>query len=174
MLVVIVLAIIIKEIMPQIQLMCISSAIYQLPYFFFGILYCVCKETIDKYLWKYWYLIVPIFGLLSVSLLLPGRLAAIAGIIFCTTGGLLLANKIGIYTIRLSQYTYTVFLLAYFPQMFVRGPVAHHLLPNVNQYWLSALSFTIGLILPLLFCEIFTRIRGNSRIMSLIGRLIGL
>ena len=160
--------------MPGVLFMRISGAVYHLPYFFGGILYCVCKETIDEYLYKYWYIIIPISGLLSISLILSGRFAAIAGIIFCIAWSLLLEDKIGNRTVHLSQYAYSVFLLAYFPQMFVRGPIAHHILIGTNQYLLSALSFVVGLGLPLIFCEIYTRFKGENRLLNQLGKLIGL
>lgn len=162
------------DVMPHLSFFCVSNALYYLPYFLLGILYCIYKEPVNGFIRRFWWVVIPLFGALSLSLVLHGRLAALAGIAACTPCGLLLAEYVGSRMMRISQYTYTIFLLAYFPQMFVRGPVAHHLLPDADQYLLSVLSFVSGLTLPLIFCEIFTRIRGNSRTMTLLGKLVGL
>lgn len=152
----------------------ISQAIYYMPYFLIGISYCVKKEQIDAFILKYRYILIPISGILSMSLLMTGRMAAIAGIVFTTVAARIIADRFGERMVHWSGFAYQVFLLSYFPQMFIRGPVAQHWFPEVNQYVWSFISFIMGLGLPLLFCEIFTRIRGRSRLLSWCGRLIGL
>ena len=161
-------------IIPTISFLQISSAIHNMPYFFAGVLYCIQKETVDRFILQYKYFLIAAFGFLSISLLPTGRMAAFTGIFFSTVTSLGVADKFGRKMLHLSLYTYQVFLLSYFAQMFIRGPVAQHWCPNVNQYVLSGFSFAAGLVLPLLFCEIFTRLRGRSRILSWCGRLIGL
>ena len=161
-------------IIPTIYFLRISSAIQNMPYFFVGVLYCIQKETVDRFILRYKYFLITAFGFLSISLLSTGRLAAFTGIFFSTVIALVVADKLGSKMLHLSEYTYQVFLLSYFVQMFIRGPVASHWCSNVNQYVLSGFSFVAGLVFPLLFCEIFTRLRGNNRMLTWCGRLIGL
>lgn len=162
------------HICPSISFLQFSAAIYNMPYFFAGVLYCIQKETVDRFILRYKYLLIAAFGFLSISLLTSGRMAAFTGIFFSTATALTMADKFGNKMLHLSEYTYQVFLLSYFAQMFIRGPVAQHWCSNANQYVLSGFSFVAGLVLPLLFCEIFTRLRGNNRMLTWCGRLIGL
>lgn len=152
----------------------ISSAINYMPYFLLGISYCVEKERVDAFILKYRYVLIPISGILSMSLLTTGRVAAILGIVFSMVAARILAERFGERMLHWSGFAYQVFLLSYFPQMFVRGFVAHNWFPEANQYVLSFISFIMGLGFPLSFCETFTRIRGRSRLLTWCGRLIGL
>ena len=79
----------------------------------------------------------------------------------------------GVGLIHLSDYTYTVFLLSYFPQMLVRGPIAHAF-PEVNQYLFSCVSFVLGFSLPILFGVIYRRVKDANRLTRFVGLLVGL
>lgn len=163
---------------PRTSFMQFSSAIHYIKYFLFGLLYCDYKNTVDTWLRKYWWAIVPVFLGISISLLFTGVLAAISGIIFSVTIALLMEEKCSDKLVKISSLCYTVFLLSYFPQMFIRGPIAH-LFPDVNQYFLSIISFFSGLLLPIIFGLVFIRFRaislnGNNYIINKLGLLIGL
>lgn len=156
-----------------ISFMQISLALHFIPYFLMGMMYFRFKSIIDIKLKKYWMIIVPIFLAFSVSLQLGGFSAALCGIIFSVTLALLLESKCPESLVTASDYCYIVFLLSYFPQMFVRGPIAHNL-PMINQYILSLLSFMSGLLIPLTCGLVFTALKRKSRIFDKYGILIGI
>lgn len=151
----------------------ISSAIHYITYFLLGVLYCDYKKIIDPYLRKYWWIIIPIFLSISASLLLTGVAAAICGIIFSVTLALLVEAKCSDMVVKVSSLCYTVFLLSYFPQMLIRGPIAH-IFPSLNQYVLSTISFVSGLLLPIIFGILFLKIKANNNTINKLGLLIGL
>ena len=99
--------------------------------------------------------------------------AAIIGILFSLSLSIIVDKYYGASIIKLSNYTYTIFLLSYFPQMFIRGPIAHAS-PDVNQYVLSVLSFVFGLGIPLLIGYIYDRYLQQYNCIRRIAFLIGL
>lgn len=151
----------------------ISSALNYAVYFGLGILYCQYKTNIDTILFKYRYLFFIICFYLSAMLINVKIVAAIIGILFSLSLSIIVDKYYGASIIKLSNYTYTVFLLSYFPQMFIRGPIAHAY-PDVNQYVLSVLSFTFGLGIPLLIGCIYDRYLQQYNCIRRIAFLIGL
>ena len=99
-------------------------------------------------------------------------MAALVGIAFSLTLSLSVEAHCGDRMIRLSGFTYTVFLLSYFPQMFIRGPIAHAL-PEVNQYVLSLVSIVMGFGLPMVIGFLYARVRNKNRLTRFVGLLIG-
>lgn len=110
--------------------------------------------------------------LLSVSLAFKGFPAAICGIIFSVIIALILENRCPDSFVKISGFCYTVFLLSYFPQMYIRGPIAH-LYPNINQYVLSLISFIVGLIIPISLAIVYSKLKTKSTLLSKVGILIG-
>ena len=157
----------------NISFMQISSAIHYMTYFLFGILYCDYKQRIDIFLIRYRYIIVPLFLIISIFLLFKGVFAAISGIIFSITISLVLEYKCTDRLVKLSSLCYAVFLLSYFPQMLIRGPIAH-CFPSVNQYILSLISFLSGLLLPMIVALVFLKYKGKNSVIDKTGVLIGL
>ena len=164
---------IIGTFLPPIAFMQISQAIYYLTYFLTGILYCEFKPVIDRFIKKYWIGITLLFFALSASLILKGYLAAFAGIIFSTSFALILEEKCSDKVVKLASLCYTVFLLSYFPQMIIRGPIAH-LFTDINQYWLSALSFVAGWLIPVAFGLIFLKLKKRHLLAEKSAILFGL
>ena len=151
----------------------ISSAIHYLTYFLLGILYCEYKPSIDRFLKKYWILIGPVFLILSISLIFQNSFNAIFGILFSITFALILEDHCSDKLVKISGLCYAVFLLSYFPQMFIRGPI-YHKFPEVNQYVFSGISFLLGLFIPICFGLIFLKLKNRHNRLSKIGLLIGL
>lgn len=169
----IIIFMIVDDAVPTISFMQISSAIHYITFFLLGLLYCDYKKQIDYWLKKYWIIISPVFFLISISLLCKGLVAAICGIIFSVTVALVIEDKCSDGFVKASGFCYTVFLLSYFPQMFIRGPVAH-CFPDVNQYILSVISFLSGILFPVLVGVLFTRLKAQNRVINKCGVLIGL
>ena len=161
-------------VMPDISFMQISTAVHYSPYFGLGILYCFYKGRIDAVLLQNKYGMLLGAFTLSASLL-PWKLvaAALVGIVFSLILSLIMEKHSGVSLVRLSDYTYTVFLLSYFPQMLVRGPIAHAF-PEVNQYLFSCVSFVLGFSFPILFSVIYCRVKDANRLTRFVGLLVGL
>ena len=130
-------------------------------------------DTIKGFIKKYWIGITLLFFALSASLILKGYLAAFAGIIFSTSFALILEEKCSDKVVKLASLCYTVFLLSYFPQMIIRGPIAH-LFTDINQYWLSALSFVAGWLIPVAFGLIFLKLKKRHLLAEKSAILFGL
>ena len=162
-----------NELLPKIAFMQISASIYYLQYFLLGILYNAYKPDIDKIFFKFKYIIISISGLISILLLSNGFLAAVCGIVFSLNIALILSQKNDECIMQLSKYCYTVFLLSYFPQMFIRGPIAHSF-PAVNQYYFSLLSFVSGLVCPLLIAWFYSKLKNRYSFLNRVRFLIGL
>ncbi len=159
--------------LPWTSFMQASRALGFMTYFLLGILYCDYKSLVDKFLRKYWVLIGVMFFILSASMIFKGTMAGLCGIIFSVTFALILENKCHDKLVEVSAFCYTVFLLSYFPQMFIRGPIAHRF-PDINHYVLSAFSFASGLLFPICFCMIFVKLKNKYKPIGRLGVLIGL
>lgn len=170
---VILISFILDNLAPRTSFMQISSAIHDLPYFLLGLLYCDYKRPIDIWVRKFWYIIFPVFVVISVSIVSNSYIAALSGIIFSVTIALIFEKKCPDKLVKLSSLCYVVYLLSYFPQMLIRGPIAHFF-PLVNQYVLSVISFFLGLLLPLIFGLVFIRTKVENGIINKLGLLIGL
>ena len=168
----IVLVTILDLYLPKIHFLQISQAIHYSTYFLLGLLYCDYKRALDQWFKRYYFVIVPIFLLLSVSLVLKGFPAAICGIVFSVIIALMLEKECPDSFVKISGFCYTVFLLSYFPQMYIRGPIAH-LCPNINQYVLSGISFILGLVIPISIAIVYTKLKTKSTLLSRVGILIG-
>ena len=171
--VVFVLFVIIDVILVPLDFLQIGSAIHYMPYFILGMVYCLYEQTVDRYLMKWWKILILVSCILSVSLLMRDMVAAFCGITFCLCSTLVLADKGGNWVVKFSCYCYPIFLLSYFPQMFVRGPIAYNF-PDVNQYLLSALSFVLGLSVPLGICVVYESLGKRYALVRHMGILIGL
>lgn len=159
--------------LPHIRFMQIGQAIYYATFFLTGILYCDYKDKIDFYLKKYWFIGGIILLGCSVSLYFSDYVAAFCGIGFSLILALLLESKCSDKLVELSGFSYTVFLISYFPQMFIRGPVAH-MFPQINQYLLSGLSFLVGLLIPVGIGMIALKVKSKQTNLKHINKLIGL
>lgn len=126
--------------LPKISFMQFSKALHYLVYFLLGILYCDYKPLIDEIIKKYWIIVGFTFLVLSGSMAFGGYISALSGIMFSLTFALILEERCSDKLVNLSSLCYAVFLLSYFPQMFIRGPIAHKF-PGINQYILSGISF---------------------------------
>ena len=169
----VILCFVLGKIVPEIPFFKISAAIAFSGYFALGILYCSYKTQVDDFLRKYIWFILPISFVLSACLIKVDLLAAFIGILFSVSLSLVMEYRCPERVISLSNYTYTVFLLSYFPQMFIRGPIAHAF-PEVNQYLFSSLSFVVGFGLPVLIGCCVMRLKKKSRWGAYCALLIGL
>lgn len=164
---------VLSNVMPDISFMQVSVAVYYSFYFSLGILYCIYKGEVDTLLLHYKYGMLLGSFMLSAYLIPVGVIAALVGILFCLILSLIMKNYCGKRIDRLSDYTYTVFLLSYFPQMLIRGPIAHAL-PEVNQYVLSLVSIVTGFGLPILFGVLYGKVRDKNQLTRFVGLLVGL
>lgn len=169
----VILLFVLSYVMPDMSFMQISAAVHYSAYFGLGILYCIYRGKIDTILLRYKYgMLLGTFAL-SASLLPWKLVAALVGIVFSLILSLIVEKRSGVGLIHLSDYTYTVFLLSYFPQMLVRGPIAHAF-PEVNQYLFSCVSFVLGFSLPILLGVIYRRVKDMNRLTRFVGLLLGL
>lgn len=150
-----------------------SRALYYFSFFWSGVLYCRYSAKVNCYLRSYWLPIVLICGLLSISLTGNNWVRAFTGITFSSVLALMVADYIPDSILDLGMFTYTIFLLSYFPQMIIRGPV-HSLIPSVNQYWLSGLSFIMGLTLPVVFVIVYRKLSKKIPILDKLKVVFGL
>ena len=169
----VILCFLLGAVIPDIPFFKISSAIYFSGYFALGIVYCTYKKRIDDFLRKYHWYILPVSFALSAWLIDNAIVAALAGILFSLSLSLTVESHCSEKVIALSNYTYTVFLLSYFPQMFIRGPIAHTF-PEVNQYVLSAISFITGFFIPVLIGALVVRLKKRNKFIESCALLIGL
>lgn len=169
----IIVLIVLDVTIPEIKFMQLSQAIHYSTYFLLGILYYEFKKPVDKFIMKYWIAIGLIFLIASVSLYFSGYLAAICGIIFSMVFALVLQDKCPDKLVKFSAVTYVVFLLSYFPQMIIRGPIAHRF-PDVNQYILSGISFVVGVFLPVAIGVVVLKYKDRNKLLRKMAILIGL
>lgn len=163
---------VLSRVIPDLSFMQISSAVHYSVYFGLGILYCIYKGRVDAILSRYRGAMLLGSFVLSAGLIPVKVMAALVGIAFSLTLSLSVEKHCGDRMIRLSGFTYTVFLLSYFPQMFIRGPIAHAL-PEVNQYVLSLVSIVMGFGLPMVIGFLYARVRNKNRLTRFVGLLIG-
>lgn len=157
---------------PQILFFRIGDAIYYSVFFALGIIYCNNKLSIDLFLKRYMDIICPLSLILSMLLIPIPFIAAMFGIIFSVTLSIAIEYFCTQRIISVSNFTYTIFLLSYFPQMLIRGPIAHTF-PDVNQYVFSTISFLTGFFVPILIGMVITNFR-NYKIAKIFAPLIGL
>lgn len=169
----IITATVIGQFLPMIFFMQISNALDYIPYFLTGVLYCECKPLIDKIIYKFRGVVIPLFLFISVTLLTTGVVASLCGIIFSVSLALLLEKKVTPFIVSLSSFCYTIFLLSYFHHVFVRGPLAR-ILPDVSPLILYALSFILGFFIPIGIGILFKKIKPSCKPISKLGLLIGL
>lgn len=156
----------------KISFMQLSKAIYYISFFFIGILYFDNKNIIDQFLKKYCIIIAPLFLILSISLQFKGILAALF-VVFSVTLSLVLEKKCPESFVKASTLCYTVYLFSYFPQMLIRGPIAHHF-SMVNQYAFSVLSFISGLLIPIIIGILYLQLKRQNKLIERCGILIGI
>lgn len=126
------IAIVAFYIIPEINFLYVSQAIYYIVFFVCGILFCRYeKEVIDYLHLRSWGMMI-LLGVLSVSspyIILPIYFAiiyALIGIFFSISLVLNLQKKnIKIFP-KLRKYTYTIFLLSWFSQSFCRTVLMSH------------------------------------------------
>lgn len=158
---------------PSIEFMQISRGIYYSSYFILGILYYIYKSYTDYVIKKFWYVLLPLFISISVSLIFPKYISAISGILMCTIIGLLFEKKCNTTLINLSELCYSVFLLSYFPQMLIRGPIAHTY-NHINQYLLSALSFFVGIGIPIIIGLFIIKLSKKNNFLKKTSFILGI
>lgn len=149
-----------------------SPALFYLCFFFLGICYCEYKRQVDSVLKKYWILLVLIFVPLSVFMVFDGAAGAVMGVLGSLVIALIIEDKCPDKLVKLSDLCYTVFLLSYFPQMFIRGPIAHRF-PELNQYMLSTVSFVTGLIIPVLVGLVLLALKKRHKLWGKLAILVG-
>lgn len=137
-----------------------SRSIFYLAFFWTGILYCEFSSIIDRFLSKYWIIVFFISGVISIFFIGNSIVRTSAGILLSIIIGLLISDKTPSWILNCTAFTYTIYLLSYFPQMLVKGPI-YHSFPYINQYWFSALSFILGLSVPIIFCVIYNKIQNK-------------
>ena len=146
------IAIVAFYIIPEINFLSVSQAIYYIIFFVCGILFCRYeKEVIDYLHLRSWGMMI-LLGVFSVSspfIILPiyfATIYALIGIFFSISLVLNLQKKnIKIFP-KLRKYTYTIFLLSWFSQSFCRTV----LMPHFNfSYWpyITVISFISGLFI---------------------------
>lgn len=160
-------------VVPEVSFFEFSTAIEYSGYFALGIVYCSYKQAVDDFLRRYRLFLLPVLFVLSACLIKVKLVAALVGILFSLSLSLAVANRCGERTVALSDFTYAVFLLSYFPQMLIRGPIAHRF-PEVDQYVLSAVSFVVGFAVPVLIGMWVVRMKKKSRLVASCALLIGL
>lgn len=159
--------------LPTVQFMQIFQAIYYMTYFLIGMLYQEYSDPVNKFLKKYWLVIVPVFMALSFGLVFEGFIGTMCGLIFSVTLALVLEEKCPDWIVKYSALTFTIFLLSYFPQMLVRGPIAHRF-PHVHPYILSLISFLTGLLIPVVIGAVALRYKNRFKVLDRLLLLIGL
>ena len=159
--------------LPHVDFMQVSSAIYYSGYFGLGILYCSNKARVSEWIMKYRYIVLLVSFALSAYIIPMKEVAALAGISFSLALSMIVERYCGERIVRLSDYTYTVFLLSYFPQMLIRGPIAHHF-PEINQYAFSCLSVVAGCSIPVLIGICYQRLQRKFFLLKPLGFLIGI
>lgn len=159
--------------MPEFNFMQLYQSFYYATFFLLGILYFEYKEPVDRFIKKYWLIAGIVFFSASASLYFSGYLASFFGVAFSVIFALILQDKCPDKFVKFSGLTYVVFLLSYFPQMMIRGPIAHRF-PNVNQYIFSGISFIVGLFIPLAIGLIVLRYKNSNRVIKKFAILIGL
>lgn len=149
----------------------VDRAFGYLPYFIGGYLYCRNKEVVDSSVVRYLDVLLPLTLILSVILLnFQSYISGICGILFSVSLSLSISSHIGDYVVVFSRLTYTIFLLSYVPQMFIRGPIAHW--TSINQFILSWISFIVGLFIPAVI-GIFVLSQDNSKFWKNVKLIIG-
>lgn len=150
-----------------------SRAIYFMAFFWTGILYAEYSDVVNRFLEKNWIVLLTVS--ISISVLFIGNiwLRVIAGVTMSIIIGLLAADRVPSKVLDWTAFTYTIFLLSYFPQMFVRGPV-YHMFPQINQYWFSALSFILGISVPVAFCIIYRVMQKRLNVLSKYSFIFGI
>lgn len=138
-----------------------------------GIIYCTYKQQVDRFLIRTVYWILPLSFFMSACLINQRVLAALVGILFSLSLSLILGDRCDERFIRLSKYTYTIFLLSYFPQMFIRGPIAFRF-PEVNSYAFSVLSFFVGFFTPVLIGVLVDKMKLKNRLFTFLAHFVGL
>lgn len=169
----VILLFLLSNVMPDVSFMQLSLAVHYSVYFSLGIIYCIHKKKVDAFLLRYKYTILLGAFMLSACLIPVRVIAALAGVVFCLVLSLVVESHCGDRIVCLSDYTYTVFLLSYFPQMFIRGPIAHAL-PEVNQYVLSVVSVVVGFILPIALGLFYRKVLDKNSVTRFVGLLIGI
>lgn len=156
-----------------VNFMQLRKALYFFAFFWSGILYCKYSVSVNAFINHYWIPIEILSGLSSFFLIGNKYILAVSGIIFSSTLALLVSDYIPKSILKLGIFTYSIFLLSYFPQMFVRGPI-HVYLSSVNQYWLSGLSFVIGLTIPIIFVIAYKKLTMNNPFLKKVGIVFGI
>lgn len=137
-----------------------------------GYMYCINKSSVDRLILTYLDVILAISLTLSVILLNHlFYVSGLIGVLMAVAMSLALTSRVGDYTVAFSRLTYTIFLLSYMPQMFIRGPIEHWL--SLDQYVLSGMSFAFGLILPVAV-GLFAAMQRNDRFWKYVKLIIGL
>lgn len=152
----------------------LSQTVKFTPMFLFGFYYRNNKSDIDQYIVRNIEIVLAasiILSVVSVNMDVS-YLSDMSGVLFFVSLSLVLLPHSGRYSVDFSRYTYTIFLLSYIPQMFIRGPLSH--IVSVNQYWLSVLSFATGIIFPVLVGMWASSVKNDSFIWKNIKIIIGL
>lgn len=156
-----------------INFMQISNAIYYSGYFIAGIMYCLKKEYVDSMLLKCRFLTLLFLFLISSLVLKCAVMAAFFGILFSLSLSLVVGEKFKAKAVVFSNFSFTIYLLSYFPQMLIRGPIYHRFI-EVNEYLFSICSIVLGLFIPLLIGIMCVKIKGKNNVTNFLVSLIGL
>lgn len=156
-----------------INFMQISTAIYYVGFFIFGIIYCLKKEYLDTLLLKCRFLTLLVLFSISALVLKYAIVAALIGILFALSLSLVIGEKFNAKIVLFSNFSFTIYLLSYFPQMLIRGPIFHRF-PEVNEYVFSFCSIMLGLFIPLLIGNICVKMKNKNSLTNFFINLIGL
>ena len=164
-----------SKFLPDIPLLEFSASLHYSIYFIFGIVYCEFKNILDLFLKKYFFIVITATFVISLWYDLNIYVNAFNGILLFITIALMMGNKVPKFIENLSLLTYSIYLLSYFPQMFIRGPIAHNF-SEINQYFLSGFSFICGLFIPILIIlslkkikELYPKLNNLNKIDILLG-----
>ena len=163
----------IAQCMPHIQFLQMFNAISYSVYFIVGIIYAIWKKTIDYWLMKYKWIGLSVFSACSFSLLLPSVIAALIGIVWVLSLSLLVSEKVQNKFMAVSNYSFTIYLLSYFPQMLIRWPIYHHF-EWINEYVFSVLSILLGVFVPIGIGRVYSHIKDVNKLTKFLGNIIGL
>lgn len=163
----------ISRFFPNILFMQISSALSYSVYFILGIIYSIRKEAFDYWLMRYKWICPAVLGGCSFALILPTVPAALVGIFFILSLSLWVRVESWQKFMLLSDYSFTIYLLSYFPQMLIRGPI-YHRFEWMNEYVFSGISVLSGVLLPVGIGLIYSGIKNKNQLTKFLGNTIGL
>lgn len=162
-------------VLPEIRLLGISKVIYYLPYFVVGFLCRRCYHLLINQLQKYISAILvisTIVYLLGVAFEINKYILAIVGITSIISFVVYFTNRNITFSKSLRHYSFSIYLLQWFPMVAVRVLLYDMLNWNITICYI--LMFTTGIIVPITVCKICERLITEKGVGRLIRLSIGL